>query len=114
MVRRNMYIPDRGDVVWVSLDPVLGHEQSGRRPILVLSPSSYNEKAGLIFAVPITSKIKGYPFEVLFQIKEVSGAILADQARAIDWKARKARKIGEVPAGVILSVQEKISSLIFD
>ena len=85
------YVPRRGDVVWLSFDPQAGHEQAGRRPAFVLSPEGYNRKTGLFLACPITSKAKGYPFEVaLPDGLEVSGVILSDQIKSLDWKIRKA------------------------
>lgn len=85
------YVPRRGDVVWLSFDPQAGHEQTGRRPAFVLSPESYNRKTGLFLACPITSKVKGYPFEVaLPDGLAVNGVVLADQIKSLDWKVRKA------------------------
>jgi mRNA interferase MazF len=85
------YVPRRGDVVWLSFDPQAGHEQAGRRPAFVLSPESYNRRTGLFLACPVTSKVKGYPFEVpLPDDSDVSGVILADQIKSLDWKARRA------------------------
>ncbi|MFM7373849.1 MAG: endoribonuclease MazF [Chthoniobacterales bacterium] len=85
------YVPRRGDIVWLSFDPQAGHEQAGRRPAFVLSPESYNRKTGLFLACPITSKVKGYPFEVaLPEGLAVSGVILADQIKSLDWKVRRA------------------------
>src|SRR5436190_22112077 len=85
------YVPRRGDLVWLSFDPQAGHEQAGRRPAFVLSPDTYNRKTGLFLACPITSKVKGYPFEVALPSGlVVSGVILADQIKSLDWKARKA------------------------
>ncbi len=84
-------VPRRGDVVWLSFDPQAGHEQAGRRPAFVLSPESYNRKTGLLLACPVTSKTKGYPFEVALPVGlAVSGVILADQVKSLDWKVRKA------------------------
>jgi mRNA interferase MazF len=85
------YVPRRGDVVWLSFDPRAGHEQVGRRPAFVLSPETYNRKTGLFLACPITSRVKGYPFEVgLPEGLAVGGVILADQIKSLDWKVRKA------------------------
>ena len=87
------FIPDRGDVVWINLDPQAGHEQAGVRPVLVLSPSAYNGRVGLMVCCPITTQSKGYPFEVLIKNNlKVSGVILADQVKSLDWKARGAKK----------------------
>jgi mRNA interferase MazF len=85
------YIPARGDIIWLTFNPQAGHEQAGRRPALVLSPSEYNEKVWLAILCPITSQIKGYPFEV--EIPDglpVTGVVLADQGKSLDWKARQA------------------------
>jgi mRNA interferase MazF len=85
------YVPRRGDIVWLSFDPQAGHEQAGRRPAFVLSPENYNRKTGLFLACPITSRVKGYPFEVaLPDGLAVSGVILVDQIKSLDWKVRKA------------------------
>jgi mRNA interferase MazF len=85
------YVPRRGDVIWLTFDPQAGHEQAGRRPAFVLSPEPYNRKSGLFLACPITSKVKGYPFEVALPGGlSVSGVVLADQIKSLDWKARKA------------------------
>lgn len=83
------YVPSPGDVVWISFDPQSGHEQAGRRPGLVLSPSDYNQAAGLAVACPITSRVKGYPFEVPINGKKIQGVVLADQLRSLDWRARQ-------------------------
>jgi mRNA interferase MazF len=85
------YVPRRGDLVWLSFDPQAGHEHAGRRPAFVLSPEPYNRKTGLFLACPVTSKAKGYPFEVpLPEGFEISGVILADQIKSLDWKAGRA------------------------
>ena len=85
------YIPSRGDVVWLSFNPQSGHEQAGHRPAIVISPREYNEKVGLALFCPITSKIKGYPFEVRIKVKNnIDGVILSDQIKSFDWKARNA------------------------
>ena len=96
------YLPDRGHVVWITLSPTLGHEQSGRRPVLVLSPAFYNKRSGMLLACPITSRIKGYPFEVqLPPGLPVAGTILADQIRSLDWAARPVQKIAVLPEDVV-------------
>ena len=92
MARR--YVPARGDAVWITFNPQAGHEQAGRRPALVLSPSSYNGKVGLAILCPITSQIKGYPFEVTIPSgSKLGGVILADQVKSLDWRFRKAEFI---------------------
>lgn len=112
MVTRRAYIPDRGDLVWLDFNPVRGHEQSGRRPALAISSKKYNAKSGLALVCPVTSQIKGYPFEVEFKIKTAQGAILADQIRGIDWRQRNADKIGVVSEAVITEVQEYVKKLV--
>jgi mRNA interferase MazF len=107
------YLPERGDIVWLQFDPRLGHEQAGRRPALVVSPQSYNGKVGLALLCPITTRIKGYPFEV--EIPDglgVSGAILADQVKSLDWRARGAQFACKAPAEVLAEAQAKIQVLI--
>ncbi len=85
------YVPSRGDVVWLTFNPQSGHEQAGRRPAVVLSPRAYNAKVGLAIFCPVTSKVKGYPFEVaLPEGFAVQGVILADQVKSLDWRARRA------------------------
>ncbi len=107
------YVPDRGDAVWITLDPQAGHEQAGRRPALVLSPAAYNGKVGLALLCPITTQIKGYPFEVpLPRGLKVSGVALADQVKSLDWRARKATRIGSVPEESIGQVIKKLSTLL--
>ena len=106
------YIPRRGDAVWLSFDPQSGHEQKGRRPALVLSPESYNRKTGLAILCPITSQIKGYPFEVRVpQGHEVSGVVLADQVKSLDWKARRATFCCALPPEVVHDVLNRLGTL---
>ncbi|MCX6071817.1 MAG: type II toxin-antitoxin system PemK/MazF family toxin [Chloroflexi bacterium] len=105
--------PQRGDVVWLSMTPQAGHEQAGRRPALVISPGSYNAKVGLAILCPITSRLKGYPFEVPIPAGlPVEGAILSDQAKSLDWKARKAEFICRLPAQSTLEVLQKLGTLL--
>lgn len=112
MVRRG-YIPDAGDLVWISLDPKAGHEQVGRRPALILSSRIYNGKALLAIACPITSQIKGYPFEVPLPVGgEIAGVILADHIRNLDWRARRVEYAGKVPAETMVEVQERLRALL--
>lgn len=106
------HIPNEGDIVWLEFDPRSGHEQKGRRPALVLSPASYNEKAGLMLCCPITSQAKGYPFEVEVQTAQVSGVVLSDQVRSLDWKARKASHAGVVDMEVLTVVRERLRVLV--
>jgi len=107
------YVPVRGDMVWITAHPRTGHEQSGRRPVVVLSPESYNRKVGLAMFCPITGRIKGYPFEVLIPGESaVSGVILADQAKNFDWRARKAEFICRLPSVVVEEVLNKLLLLL--
>jgi mRNA interferase MazF len=109
------WAPDRGDVVWLHFSPQKGHEQAGRRPALVISPRSYNSRVGLALFCPITSKIKSYPFEVLLPDGlEVAGAILTDQIKSLDWRARQASRMGTVPEEVMDEVTARILPLIGD
>ena len=112
MVSKKAHIPERGDIVWVTLSPTRGHEQSGRRPVLILSPAFYNKSAGTALICPITSKQKGYAFEVLFSANKISGTILADQIRVVDWKARKITLVDRVGTETVDRVLEKIILLI--
>lgn len=108
-----VFVPDAGDLVWLNFDPQAGHEQAGRRPALVLSPRSYNQKSSLALACPITNQTKGYPFEVpLPQGCGASGAILADHLKSIDWSARRAAKIGRVPTPTLDEVLAKLAPLL--
>ena len=111
--RRRAYVPDRGDAVWLSFDPQAGHEQAGRRPAVILSPRAYNGKSGLAILCPVTSQVKGYPFEVrLPDGLPLAGSILADQVRSLDWKARRASRICELPDEIVDEVLGKLGSLI--
>lgn len=109
MVRR--YVPDAGDVVWLYFDPQAGHEQKGHRPALVLSPSSYNHKTGLMLCCPMTTQVKGYPFEVLIS-GERDSAALADQIKSLDWKARKAELKGKATDAELGAVRRLATALI--
>ncbi|HEX5445278.1 MAG TPA: endoribonuclease MazF [Pirellulales bacterium] len=113
MKRGRRYIPERGDAVWITLDPQVGHEQAGRRPALVLSPSAYNGRVGLALLCPITSQVKGYPFEVpLPSGLPIAGVVGADQVKSLDWRARKAVRIGSVPAPVVAEVVRRLQTLL--
>jgi len=108
MVKRE-YIPDTGDVLWIAFSPQVGHEQAGRRPAVVLSPSSYNQKASLASLCPITSHAKGYPFEVVLPVgSRFRGVILADQLRTLDRQQRKLQKAGKIPPEVLNQVRKRI------
>ena len=107
------FIPERGDIVWVSLNPQAGHEQAGRRPALVLSPRSYNAKVGLAILCPLTNQIKGYPFEVILpEGLKVQGAILSDQVKCLDWRSRKAEFICKLPHNITVDVLLKLNTLL--
>jgi mRNA interferase MazF len=107
------YIPERGDVVWITFNPQARHGQSGRRPAVVLSPKSYNGKVGLALLCPVTSQIKGYPFEVVIPDGlPVNGVILSDQVKSLDWKARNAEKACSLPVESIKKVLQRVKALI--
>jgi len=113
MVRSLTYVPQRGDMVWLTFNPQAGYEQAGRRPAIVISPKEYNEKVGLAILCPITSHKKGYPFEV--EIPEglaTKGVILSDQVKSLDWKAREVEFIGKLPKDKMNEVIEKLSVLL--
>jgi len=113
VVSRRGYVPERGDVVWMMFGPQAGHEQSGRRPGVVMSSSIYNGKTGMALCCPITSHVKGYPFEVLVPSGlKTSGVILADPIRNIDWKMRRTEYLCKLPDKALEEVTEKILSLL--
>ena len=103
--------PDAGDLVWLEFSPQAGHEHSGRRPALVLSPAGYNSKTGMMVCCPMTTQRKGYPFEVLVT-KDPASLVLADQVKSLDWRARRAVRKGRVPSPVLDEVRAKIRALI--
>jgi mRNA interferase MazF len=107
------FVPERGDLVWLQFTPQRGHEQSGRRPALILSPRAYNRKVGLALACPVTGQVKGYPFEVLLPDGLAArGAILCDQVKSVDWRARKARRLDRVSPEVMSAVTARILALV--
>ena len=107
------YVPERGDVVWLDFRPRAGHEQAGPRPALVVSPGIYNRRSGLMLCCPITSRLRRYPFVVpLLGEPDVGGAILADQVRAIDWRARRARKRGRASNRTVQEVIARLHALL--
>ena len=113
MSRKGAYIPERGDAVRITLDPQAGHEQAGRRPALVLSPSAYNGRVGLALFCPITSQVKGYPFEVSVNSPGgISGVVLSDHVKSIDWVARNAKRAGGTGAETLNAVVGRIARLI--
>jgi len=105
------YIPDAGDIVWISFDPQMGHEQAGYRPAIVLSPASYNGKSSLMICCPMTTQIKNYPFEVIVMGGRPS-AILADQVKSLDWRKRRATRKGAISTAELDEVRAKIRALI--
>lgn len=105
-------VPDRGEVVWISLNPQAGHE-AGRRPALVLSPAAYNRAVGLALLCPITNQVKGYPFEVAIpEGLNVTGVVLSDQVKSLDWRARSAELVCGLPAETINEVLQKLQTLL--
>jgi len=112
-MRSGSYCPDAGDLIWIDLNPTRGHEQRGRRPAIVLSPRGYNERTGLCVACAITSRAKGFRFEVpIPAVGSITGVVLADQVRSISWQARSAAFIAAAPAGVLDETRERIAALI--
>ena len=112
MVDNPAYVPECGDVIWIDLNPQSGMNNQ-RRPAVVLSPGNYNEKSGLVILCPVTSKIKGYPFEVIIPPDfPISGAILSDQIKSLDWHVRNAEYIFSLPDGIISSVLKKLALLL--
>jgi mRNA interferase MazF len=105
------YVPDAGDVVWLNFHPQAGHEQAGYRPAAVLSPAAYNAAAGLMVCCPMTTKIKGYPFEVLVA-GPIPSAVLADQVKSLDWRKRRARRKGSLSPAELAEVRAKLRALI--
>ena len=113
MVSSQTYVPQGGDVVWITLNPQAGHEQAGRRPAVVLSTRNYNQKTSLAILCPITNQIKGYPFEVIIPPGlPIEGAILSDQVKSLDWRARHAELICILPDGTISEVLQKLGTLL--
>jgi mRNA interferase MazF len=107
------YVPERGDAVWIAFNPQAGHEQAGRRPAVVLSPATYNGKVSLALFCPITNQRKGYPFEVVIPAGlHVTGVILSDQVKSLDWRARQAEFIGKLPAETVAEVLSKLNTLL--
>jgi mRNA interferase MazF len=110
---KTAYIPERGDAIWITLEPPAGHEQAGRRPALVVSPSSYNGRVGLAVLCPITNQVKGYPFEVtLPDGLAVRGVVLSDQIKNLAWRERKVSRICRVPDETVVQVLRKLYALL--
>lgn len=107
------YVPDRGDIVWLQFDPHAGHEHAGRRPAFVVSPRAYNRKVGLALFCPVTSRVKGYPFEVPLPAgSKARGAVLSDQPKSLDWRVRKAERFDRASEEVVLEVTARILALV--
>jgi len=107
------YVPERGDIVWLHFTPQAGHEQAGHRPALVISPRSYNRRIGLALFCPVTSQVKGYPFEVALPPGlEAKGAILSDQVKSLDWRVRKAKRVCTVPDEVLEETIARVLALV--
>jgi len=112
-VTRAAYVPKRGDVVWITFNPQAGHEQAGRRPALIISPLDYNRKVGLALLCPITSQVKGYPFEVRIpEGNPVAGVILSDQLKSLDWKVRAAEFLCHLGESVTSEVIHRLELLL--
>jgi len=109
---KEFYIPDRGDVVWVNFGLSIGHEQKGKRPAIIISRKLYNKRSGLVVACPVTSREKGYPFEISFDSGKIKGVIQTDQIKTFDWEQRGIRFVFRVKPAVIREIQEKIKLLI--
>ncbi len=107
------YLPQSGDLVWVNFNPTVGHERANLRPALVITPKFYNSKSGMALMCPITSQVRGYPFEVVLDNKKIEGVVRVDQLRSIDWRARKVKYITKVSEEKMLVVKEVLASLIF-
>jgi mRNA interferase MazF len=112
-MKRRGYVPERGDAIWLNFDPQAGREQAGRRPAIVLSPAVYNGKSGLALICPVTSRVKGYPFETpLPDGLPLRGVVLADHVRSLDWNARHAELICQLPAEVVQDIAAKLIALV--
>ena len=112
MVVPSAYIPERGDLVWISFNPQRGREQAHKRPAVVLSPKSYNEKSSLALMCPVTTRVKGYPFEISLNAGKITGVILSDQVRSLDWRARRASFIQRLNPEILAELQERIVQLV--
>jgi mRNA interferase MazF len=107
------YVPDTGDFIWLTFDPQAGREQAGRRPALVLSPRIYNARSGLALVCPITNQAQGYPFEVVVPVGHgTTGVILSDHIRSVDWKVRRAEKVGRCPGEAVDEVRARLAPLL--
>jgi mRNA interferase MazF len=113
VVTARAYVPNRGDVVWLAFTPQSGREQAGRRPAVVLTPARYNDHVGLAICCPITSRVKGYPFEVgLPEGLPIAGVVLADHVKSLDWRSRHATLIGRLPDDLLEQILLKLAALL--
>ncbi|MBN1185453.1 MAG: endoribonuclease MazF [Bacteroidales bacterium] len=112
MVDKN-YIPEKGDLVWINFTPQSGHEQAGKRPAIIISPKLYNQRTSLCIACPVTSKIKGYPFEVIVNGNNITGVVLVDQIKSLDWKAKGVSFIEKIKTACYKELEEKLQLLLF-
>lgn len=106
------YIPDAGDIVWLEFDPQAGREQAGHRPALILSPASYNDKVSLAVCCPLSTKVKGYPFEVEVETGKTTSVVLSDQVKSLDWRQRKAKFKSKISEPQLRQVRENIKALL--
>jgi len=112
MVERE-YVPDAGDLVWLDFTPQAGREQGGRRPAVALSPHAYNEKTSLGVFCPVTSHAKGYPFEVAIPPgTSVTGVILVDHLKSLDWRQRQARRVGKIPSDILEQIRDRLAAFL--
>jgi mRNA interferase MazF len=110
---KGVYVPERGDVVWLDFDPQSGREQAGRRPALVISPASYNGSVGLAIVLPVTNQIKGYPYEVVIpKVYKATGCVLSDQVKSLDWRNRKAALMDRLPESLVSEAVENALTLL--
>lgn len=106
------YVPEAGDIVWLEFDPQAGREQAGHRPALVLSPATYNEKVSLAVCCPLSTKVKGYPFEVEVEIGKTTSVVLSDQVKSLDWRERKAKFKSKITVAQLRRVRDNIKALL--
>ena len=113
MVMPARRVPERGDAVWIDFNPQAGREQAGRRPAVVLSPAAYNGRVGLALLCPVTSQVKGYPFEVAIPDGSgIAGVILADQVKSLDWRRRNTTVVGALPYESVAAVLQRVNVLL--
>ena len=107
------YCPKRGDVVWLSFEPQAGHEQAGHRPALTLSPESYNRRIGMGVFCPITTRVKGFPFDVVIPPGlKATGVVMSDHVKSLDWNARGSRLFCKLSDAVVSEVLSKLNALL--